>query len=200
MKKNVLLILLSLITILYFRNNAFPKEKKSILKGDVLITKIVENKRIRGAKAVTIMETTPKLLWEVLTDHDHIEEFMPNINESKLIKREGKRVWVLKSLAASIFKVKVVLEITEDTNKYVLSWKQSKGPFKFHIGKWILEPYGKNRTKITYSIEMAHPLLPKWLGYRLMNKDIPKMFRSVYKRVKHIKAKKIAAMKKKNIN
>lgn len=146
----------------------------------------MEGNRYRGATAAGVIDVPPIVLWNLLTDYESDPKYFPNTSESRILERDGSRIVVYKKMKFYFFRFKVVIKYSEEREKYRLLWSQIQGPFTVNNGTWTLEPYEGNRTLATYSIELDHPLMTRWLAERLLSKNIPDMFRIIGQRAKSL--------------
>ena len=139
--------------------------------------------KFKGAQASGIMDATQQEIWDVLTDHNNASEFMPNIIKSKVLKRNGNKLWIELEVGFPFLKESYISEITEEKIHYRLSWKQHEGPFIAFNGKYILHPSVNGKTEMIYFIEIDHKLLSDWIREYLIKNSIPNMYNAVHNRI-----------------
>lgn len=61
-------------------------------KGELSLVESYRSGRLRQVTVVALVKTTPDRVWSVLTDYEHYVDFMPNLDEIKVTKREGADV------------------------------------------------------------------------------------------------------------
>ena len=80
------------------------------------------------------------VLWEVLTDYDHLDRFIPNLSTSELVLRDGATVRVLQvgsqQLLGLRFSAQVLLELQEVLQDGLLRFRMLKGDFRRFEGSW----------------------------------------------------------------
>ena len=91
--------------------------------------------------AVQLRTAIPvSVLWEVLTDYDHLDRFIPNLSTSELVLRDGETVRVLQvgsqQLLGLRFSAQVLLELQEVLPDGVLRFRMLKGDFRRFEGSW----------------------------------------------------------------
>ena len=91
--------------------------------------------------AVQLSSAIPvSVLWEVLTDYDHLDRFIPNLSTSELVLREGQTVRVLQvgsqQLLGLRFSAQVLLELEEVLADGLLRFRMLKGDFRRFEGSW----------------------------------------------------------------
>ena len=61
-------------------------------KGELSLVESYRSGRLRQVTVVALVKATPAKVWRVLTDYEHYVEFMPNLDEIEITKREGADV------------------------------------------------------------------------------------------------------------
>ncbi len=87
-------------------------------------------------------------LWEVLTDYDHLSDFIPNLTSSSVIARNGNRVQLKQigsqRLMGFKFSAQVEIELIEDKKNGQLKFNLVKGDFRRFEGLWKLTKLPNN--------------------------------------------------------
>ncbi len=111
-----------------------------------------------GARRLAVQLRTPikeALLWEVLTDYDHLSDFIPNLASSTVVARKEKRVQLnqvgSQQLLGLRFSAQVQLELVEDRAKGQLKFHMIKGDFRRFEGNWIMRDLEKG-TSLFYEL------------------------------------------------
>ena len=85
-------------------------------------------------------ELPSKLLWEVLTDYERLDQFIPNLTSSELVHREGETVRLQQEGSQKLlglrFSAQVLLELNEFHSDGVLRFSMLKGDFRRFEGSW----------------------------------------------------------------
>ena len=99
-----------------------------------------------GIRRLAVQLRTPistNILWSVLTDYDHLSDFIPNLASSSLIERNGNRVKLnqvgSQKLVGLRFTAKVQLELIEDNSNGHLKFHILKGDFRRFEGSWSMQ-------------------------------------------------------------
>ena len=99
-----------------------------------------------GIRRLAVQLRTPistNVLWSVLTDYDHLSDFIPNLASSSLIERNGNRVKLnqvgSQKLVGLRFTAKVQLELIEDNSNGHLKFHILKGDFRRFEGSWSMQ-------------------------------------------------------------
>jgi ribosome-associated toxin RatA of RatAB toxin-antitoxin module len=101
-------------------------------------------------------------VWQVLTDYDHLADFIPNLAKSKKIPHPqgGIRLEQVgtESLLKLKFCAKVVLDMVEQF-PHQLDFQMVEGDFKKFFGSWLLQPSEDGRgTELCYVVSVLPPL------------------------------------------
>ena len=111
-----------------------------------------------GARRLAVQLRTPikeAVLWEVLTDYDHLSDFIPNLASSTVVARKEKRVQLnqvgSQQLLGLRFSAQVQLELVEDRAKGQLKFHMIKGDFRRFEGNWIMRDLEKG-TSLFYEL------------------------------------------------
>ena len=80
------------------------------------------------------------VLWDVLTDYEELETFIPNLAKSKLVRRDGPTVQLQQvgsqQLLGLRFSAQVLLELTEYRPEGLLQFRMLRGDFRRFEGSW----------------------------------------------------------------
>ncbi len=130
----------------------------------------------------------PESVWSVLTDYDHLREFIPGLLESrlledhgavKLIEQVGQGSWLFVGK-----KARVVLEVEERRNQE-LDFHVVDGDFNVFDGAWVLYPrQAGHATLLTYRLT-ARPkfFAPGFVIRHVLRRDVPQRLAAVRDRV-----------------
>lgn len=61
-------------------------------KGELSLVESYRSGRLRQVTVVSLIKATPDKVWRVLTDYEHYVDFMPNLDEIEIVKRQGADV------------------------------------------------------------------------------------------------------------
>jgi ribosome-associated toxin RatA of RatAB toxin-antitoxin module len=132
--------------------NLSPQEKTSLKQGKVVL---------KGQRGIYLgqVETTGKIntAWQVLTDFNNFEGFMPNIAASKIISSKGDRIvfeqvnvvdlWVVKQ--------KYVVQIEAiQTKPNTIDFKIVEGDLKKLVGRWQIKESSPGRILVSHAVEV----------------------------------------------
>jgi len=121
------------------------------------------------ANAVFQTSAPPDIAWDVLTDFDNLQKWVPNVSESKVIRREENVVIVEQKGVARYGALKFPytsqrkIELKQPTN---IKTMQIKGSMKRVESTLLIEPDGKG-TRIGYHLE----IVPSFVAAGGMSKE-----------------------------
>ncbi|NJR40699.1 MAG: cyclase [Leptolyngbyaceae cyanobacterium CSU_1_4] len=101
-------------------------------------------------------------VWQVLTDYDHLADFIPSLAKSQKIEHPqgGIRLEQVgtQSLLKFKFCAKVVLDMVEQF-PHQLDFQMVEGDFKKFFGSWVLQPLAHGAaTELSYTVCVLPPL------------------------------------------
>jgi ribosome-associated toxin RatA of RatAB toxin-antitoxin module len=103
-------------------------------------------------------------VWQILTDYDHLADFIPNLTRSQRIDHPQGGIRIEQIGAESLLKLKfcarVVLDMVEHF-PHRLDFEMVEGDFKLFRGNWTLHPLAENATELSYHLTvLPHRLMP----------------------------------------
>ena len=120
------------------------------------------------------VETSSATVWQVLTDYDRIDDFVPSVKRSEAKERRGEELvleqqWVTRVLVfARTFHVR--LAIREEAEASILFRDLSGKDFEFYEGSWRIEPSNQG-VWVRYELR-ARPLfsVPGFVAKRMFKR------------------------------
>ncbi len=119
--------------------------------------------------AVMFAPVAQAVAWDVLTDFDHMAQWVPNVSESKVLKRDDNSVTIEQRGVAKYGAVSFpyVTERKIDMKPQgTINSLQVKGSLRRVASTLMLQPEGKG-TRLTYHLEIE----PSFLASALLSKD-----------------------------
>jgi len=112
--------------------------------------------------------------FRVLTDYEHIAEFMPDIKRSRLVERTGSRAVVEQEAVARLLmftkRVQLLLEIDE-TPELIRFRDRCGKSFEVYEGTWAMAP-SPDGTMVRYDVTMKPAFdVPEVFLTRLLKRD-----------------------------
>jgi len=132
--------------------------------------------RRRQVRGCVLIPVERQRVWRVLTDYDHLAEFIPNLVESRLIGSENGRKLVRQVGSQKVlfarFSAAVVLAI-EEIFPHQLRFQEVEGDFLLFEGFWELAEWLNHQTLLTYHLQVKPPRrMPVGLVERRLCRDL----------------------------
>jgi ribosome-associated toxin RatA of RatAB toxin-antitoxin module len=132
--------------------------------------------RRRQVRGRVLIPVERQQVWQVLTDYDHLAEFIPNLVESRVIGRENGRTLVRQVGSQKVlfaqFSAAVVLAI-EEIFPQQLRFQKTQGDFLIFEGFWDLADWSAHQTLLTYHLQVKPPRrMPVGLVERRICQDL----------------------------
>ncbi len=157
-----------------------PQATAKLFDGPVDKLPVLERAALRQGKVVLtgdkgkytcriLVNGSMDTAWQVLTDYDNFENFLPSVSESNILEQKGDRkVFEQTSKIRTLVftsKSKVKIAVTESYPK-TIAFKSVEGDLDSLDGTWILEPVSPypsappNQVLITHQVEVAPASTP----------------------------------------
>lgn len=142
-----------------------------------------DRRRILEASLVIPCDVTT--LWGVLTDYDHLADFIPNLARSGRLPHPNGGIRLEQVGKQRILKVnfsaRVVLDMVE-TYLDRLDFTLVDGDFKEFVGAWLLCPEeNSTQTRLTYTLTVKPKLaIPVQLVEKRLHTDLPNNLAAIY--------------------
>ncbi|QKD84697.1 cyclase [Thermoleptolyngbya sichuanensis A183] len=148
--------------------------------------------RTRQISATIQIPQPSDRIWQVLTDYEHLSDFIPNLQESRRIPHPDGGIRIEQVGAQSLWKLKlkfcarVVLDMVENFPRE-LRFQMVEGDFKEFFGAWTLQPITDSSTNLTYTL-MVQPsrMMPVGLIEKRLRRDLEVNLAAIYQRVEAI--------------
>lgn len=144
------------------RSNPLPEDNE--LKNDNAHVEISTEKRPEKERHITAIVTIPQpveQVWQVITDYEHLADFVPNLTTSRLLPSAEGCIRLEQIGTECFLKFKfcarVVLNMTERFPNEV-GFSMQEGDFKQFEGVWKLKPTTDERsTQLSYDLFVKPP-------------------------------------------
>lgn len=115
--------------------------------------------RERRILASVVIPQPVEQVWQIITDYEHLSDFIPNLTKSNLLPSSEGRIR-LEQVGAQCFLrfkfcARVVLDMTENFPNQ-LDFTMSEGDFKQFEGTWNLKPTPEG-TQLSYEVSVTPP-------------------------------------------
>jgi carbon monoxide dehydrogenase subunit G len=119
---------------------------------DVMIENAKGSCRVRGSFLVS---ATVEIAWAVLTDYDHIGEYVRSIRASRMERQaDGRSLLRQETVATALFmrrRVDVLLALQESPRARIAFHDELKEDFDSYAGEWRITP-GSAGTRVDYEL------------------------------------------------
>ena len=128
---------------------------------------------------------SPDQVWAVLTDYDHLEEFIPYLLDSQVVRKERDRLILRQEggfwLPFYRLKTQVIFEVKERPPQMIY-FRAVEGDFRLYEGSWHLERMGKE-TWLSYEATIEPDFwVPRWVLGELERQVLKGTFRAILQR------------------
>lgn len=137
------------------------------------------------------LEAPVEIVWQTLTDYDHLAEFIPGMRRSRVLERRSSAVVVEQSGDARFLFFSIPIEVTLSTLEQPLRSIQAsmlKGNLKRLEGTYRIEPRRGGRVLLTWTGVIEALSLPPLLGEMLMRGSIEDQFRGMVREIERREA------------
>ena len=154
---------------------------------------------VREVKAIGEIDAPPERVYDVITDFEHYADFMPYVEDAKVVRRTDELCvsWAVMNAPLVSRRDWVVAVKLDPTTKAGTSWTvSSEGPapsdravrLRVNDGSWKLEPLdGGKRTRATYYL-YTDPggSIPTWIANKANSMALPDLFEAIRKRAAQV--------------
>jgi coenzyme Q-binding protein COQ10 len=140
-----------------------------------------------GTQHVEVFNCTPDEFYSIVTDYEKYPEFLQEVKDCKVVKKDGDRQLV--EYQVSVIKTfKYQLWMTHAP--LLVSWTFAGGDiFKTNSGSWKIEDQA-GKAKVTYAVEATFGVfVPGMIAKTLLNVNLPAMMSAYHKRIKDLYGK-----------
>ncbi len=129
--------------------------------------------------AALFLPVSPCVVYEVLTDYEHLPDFIPGMLKTR-VKRTAinqVNVWQLAEVQVLFFHVKMesTLDMEEVPNQRI-SFKQTAGDLKFYRGEWqLLNTLDGTQLRYDAQLEFKQ-FMPLFLARAVLENELEKRF------------------------
>jgi ribosome-associated toxin RatA of RatAB toxin-antitoxin module len=131
---------------------------------------------------------TPAVVWRILTDYNHMADYVPDLKSARVMSRNGDKV-IVEQLGVARFlyfsqAIRLVVQVHEQApNRIDVSL--INGDMKVYRASWELSPLaGSAGTRVVYNATIEPKFyVPGIVGRSLVRKDIAKMMAAVLLRL-----------------
>lgn len=139
------------------------------------VVKVERDASVFRIEAQMSVNVDPATAWDVLTDYNHLAEFMPDMRESRIVSEPGEPVRVEQKAMTGFlvfrFPIEVVLEVEESPCSRV-AFRSIKGNVKELRGEWRIAG-DRSPVTILYATDLEPSFwVPPLVGPALVRADV----------------------------
>ena len=129
------------------------------------------------------LEVDPRTVWAVISDYDHLAEFIPFMRSSKVVRRDGDKLQVdlAGDLSFLFFSqpIEVRLEVLETPQRRIVAHAVS-GNLRAMEGRYAVEPLPSGLVRLSYAggLTPAFPV-PPVIGTVIVRMVLAKQFQAL---------------------
>lgn len=167
------------------------KERDELKQGKVLIHKL-EKEMGKGEAtarvvAMGIIPRPPALVWKGLFTFSRWHRFLPNLEEARVTRVEGERLWLWHRLKVLFVPVEYTVVYRFHPEGGRAEWElDATLPHDIEetVGYWGVEPLGKEHTLLIYTAYVrVGRFVPKFVEDLLTRESLPRIVEGVRKEV-----------------
>jgi len=131
---------------------------------------------------------TPAAVWRILTDYEHLADYLPNLKSARIVSRNGDTV-IVEQLGTARFlffsqSIRLLVQVQERAPDQI-DISLLDGDMKVYRATWQLSPVpGATGTRVVYRANIVPKFdVPGIVGTRVVHKDIARMMAAVLSRL-----------------
>lgn len=169
-----------------------PAEELRLTRGEIIVSsRQLPGKAVPEHTARGVVDAPPEAVWEVVDRCGDYARFMPLVQASRELERQGERV-VCRIEIDLPFPLPNLWSVTEATHValpgrlFARRWHMRAGSYTVNDGAWEVAPWGEGgqRSLVTYRIQvMPDMVLPDALMGSLQKSSLPDVIQALRKRV-----------------
>lgn len=135
-----------------------------------------------------MVAAAPAVVWRILTDYEHLADYLPNLTSARVLSRDGDTV-ILEQLGTARFlffsqPIRVVVQVHERAPDRI-DVSLVEGDMKVYRARWELIPVtGATGTRLVYNATIVPKFgVPGIVGTNSVRKDIARMMAAVLLRL-----------------
>jgi ribosome-associated toxin RatA of RatAB toxin-antitoxin module len=159
-----------------------PKLEVAVTRADV------DDQNVFEVSASGAVNASPAVVWKILTNYERMPEFVPDLQTSRILSRNGNEVIVEQfGVARLLFlsrDIHLVVRITEQPMT-TIDIAIISGDMKTYVCRWQMLPLAETGgTRIVYSGKLVPKFyVPGMLGASLIRGDVQRMMTAVLARL-----------------
>jgi ribosome-associated toxin RatA of RatAB toxin-antitoxin module len=147
-----------------------------------------EGARLYHITSSGTVAATPAVVWRILTDYNHLADYLPNLNSTRVVSRDGDTI-IVEQLGTARFlffshAIRLVVQVHERAPDRI-DISLVDGDMKVYRATWQLSAVaGAAGTRVDYNATIEPKFdVPGIVGTNVVRKDIAKMMAAVFVRL-----------------
>lgn len=139
--------------------------------------------------ASIVIAAPPQAVYDVVTDYDHLAEFMPHFDASRIVSREGDSV-IVRQRGGSSFLITKHVDLTLSYHPFAPDsaiFHMLQGSVDRYAGAWRFEGLAGegavDSTRLVYEVEMGNFQIPGLILRHVIRRDIGEMMPAIAREV-----------------
>lgn len=146
-----------------------PKEGQMLVEAEAPET----GKWPLHVRIILPVEAEPAVVWKVLTDYEHMAEFVPHMTRCKVIGRQGDTVTVEEVFKHLLVSMELLLSVKEIPPNRI-DFRLVGGNMKVYDGRWSIEPHNPVGTLLTLEVAVQPGFYaPRGVVSWILKKSLP---------------------------
>ncbi|HLQ01342.1 MAG TPA: SRPBCC family protein [Burkholderiales bacterium] len=154
--------------------------------GHEIAIEIVREGEFVSVRASAELEANPRIAWEVLTDYDHLAEFIPDIRSSRVLRRTSEGVLVEQKGEFSFLFFRQPIEVTMAVSEHPprrIAARAVAGDMKNMEGSYELQP-SEAGVRLVYSGRFVPGFfVPPLIGMPIVRRSLERRFRAMVEEI-----------------
>jgi ribosome-associated toxin RatA of RatAB toxin-antitoxin module len=126
-----------------------------------------------NVKIVLPIEARPEVVWKVLTDYEHMTEFVPHMKSCKVVERKGDVLTVEEVYRHLLVTMELLLSIKESPPDRI-DFRRVGGNMKVYDGHWSIKPHNPDGTLLTLEVAVQPGFFaPRGFTSWILKKELP---------------------------
>ena len=147
-----------------------------------------EGDKVYQIRSSGTVEAAPAVVWRILTDYNHLADYLPNLKSTRVVSRNGGTV-IVEQLGTARFlffsrTIRLVVQVNERAPDRI-DIGLIEGDMKVYRASWELRPLaGATGTRVVYTATIVPKFdVPGIVGTNVVRNDIAKMMAAVLLRL-----------------
>ena len=139
-----------------------------------------EGDKVYQIRSSGTVKAAPAAVWRILTDYNHLADYLPNLKSTRVVSRDGDRV-IVEQLGVARFlffsqPIRLVVQVNERAPDRI-DIGLIEGDMKVYRASWELSPLaGATGTRVVYTSTIVPKFhVPGIVGTSVVKRDVARM-------------------------